>query len=123
MNIEDLCKQFDIIDDSLKKENNNLKDLSKKLADLSNDETAKNTYYSFLNKYEKDYQKRNDEYKRLISNSSKAYLEMSDFYVGDNLPRETYLDSKKDIYELFMLFILFALWEPYINAYYDKYCV
>jgi len=93
------------------------------LADLSNDETAKNTYYSFLNKYEKDYQIRNDEYKRLISNYSKAYLEMSDFYVGDNLPRETYLDSKKDIYELFTLFILFALWEPYINAYYDKYCV
>ena len=123
MNIEDLCKKFDIIDKSLKKENNNLKDLSKKLADLSNDETAKNTYYSFLNKYEKDYQIRNDEYKRLISNYSKAYLEMSDFYVGDNLPRETYLDSKKDTYELFTLFILFALWEPYINAYYDKYCV
>ena len=123
MNIEVLFKQFDNIEESLKKETDNLKDLSKRLADLSNDETAKNTYYSLLNKYEKDYQQRNDEYKRLISNYSNAYLEISDFYVGDNLPRETYLDSKKDIYELFMLFILFALWEPYINSYYDKYCV
>ena len=123
MNIEDLCNRFDLIDQSLKRENNSLKDICKKIAEISNDNESKNIYYTFLDKYEKDYQKRNDEYKLLISKFSKAYLEMSDFYVGDNLPRETYLDSKKYICELFMLFILFALWEPYINAYYDKYCV
>jgi len=123
MNIDELCKRFDKISSTLKDENENLIEISKKLSNISQDHDARNTYYSLLNKYEKDYQKRNDEYKQLISTFSKAYLEISDFYVGDNLPRETYLDSKKDICELFMLFILFALCEPYLNAYYDKYCV
>lgn len=123
MNIEELCKRFDTISSSLKDENENLIDISKKLSDISEDPDVKNTYYSLLNKYEKDYQKRNDEYKKLLSTFSNAYLEISDFYVGENLPRETYLDSRKDICELFCLFILFAIWEPYINAYYEKYCV
>lgn len=123
MNIEDLTKKLDLISTSLQNENENLKKLSKNISDKYDNSTIKEIYYSLLNKYEKDYQKRNDEYKKLISGFSKAYLEMSDFYVGDNLPRETYLDTKKDIYELFCLFIIFSLWEPYINAYYEKYCV
>ena len=78
-------------------------------------------YYKNLPKHEQIYQKKNEEYKELISQFSQAYLELSDFYVGSELPRGTYLDSKKDIIELFCLFILFAIWEPYINAYYDKF--
>tara|TARA_Y100001970_G_scaffold277556_1_gene381952 strand:- start:198 stop:596 length:399 start_codon:yes stop_codon:yes gene_type:complete len=78
-------------------------------------------YFQNLSKYEKIYQIKNEEYKQLISQFSQAYLELCDFYVGSELPRETYLDSKKDILELFSLFILFALWEPYINAYYEKF--
>ena len=79
-------------------------------------------YFENLPHYEKLYQQKNEEYKQLISQFSHEYLELCDFYVGSELPRETYLDSKKDILELFSLFILFALWEPYINAYHDKYC-
>ena len=123
MNIEELFKRFDTISSSLRDENENLIELSKNLADRSEDPDVKNIYHSLLSQYEKDYQKRNDEYKALLSTFSKSYLEISDFYVGENLPRETYLDSKKDVCELFCLFILFAIWEPYINAYYEKYCV
>ena len=47
---------------------------------------------------------------------------MSDFYVGPELPREHYLQSKKDVIELYTMFAFYALWEPYINAYYDKFC-
>ena len=78
-------------------------------------------YFENLPHYEKLYQQKNEEYKQLISQFSHEYLELCDFYVGSELPRETYLDSKKDILELFSLFILFALWEPYINAYYEKF--
>ena len=80
-----------------------------------------NHKFSKLSTYEKIYQEKNIEYKKLISNYSQAYLELCDFYVGPELPRETYLDSKKDIVELYTLFILGAIFEPYINAYYEKY--
>ena len=83
----------------------------------------KKEYYQTLHKYEVVYQKKNDEYKELISQFSKAYLELCEFYVGPELPRETYLDSKKNMMELILIFIFFAMWEPYINAYYEKYCL
>ena len=82
---------------------------------------AKDDYYSQFSESEKIYQIKNDEYKKLISGFSQAYLDICDFYVGPELPRKTYLDSKKDIKELFSLFILGALFEPYIDAYHKKY--
>jgi len=92
---------------------------------LDNEDIIQINREHFLNlpKYEKIYQQKNEEYKELISQFSQAYLELCDFYVGPELPRETYLDSKKDIVELFTLFILFSLWEPYINAYHEKFIV
>ena len=78
-------------------------------------------YYQTLSKHEQLYQKRNDEYKDLIQQFSLAYLELTEFYVGPELPRQHYLQSKKDVVELYMLFAFFALWEPYINAFHDKF--
>ena len=78
-------------------------------------------YYQTLPKHEQLYQKRNDEYKDLIQAFSLPYLELTEFYVGPELPREHYLQSKKDVVELYMLFAFFALWEPYINAFHDKF--
>ena len=64
---------------------------------------------------------------------------MSDFYYGEELPYDiyckefkkknlrlfdlkgTYLDSKKDIIELYIMFAFYAFAEPYINAYYNKF--
>ena len=82
---------------------------------------AENDYYSFLPVHEKIYQKKNAEYTELISKYSQAYLDICDFYVGPEIPRETYLYSPEDVTELFTLFILGATFEPYINAYHDKY--
>ena len=78
-------------------------------------------YYKTLPKYEQLYQIKNDKYKDLIQQFSLAYLELTEFYVGPELPREHYLQSKKDVVELYMLFAFFALWEPYINAFHDKF--
>ena len=91
--------------------------------DLDEDDTIKirKEYYSTLPKHEKIYQQKNDEYKDLIQQFSFAYLELTDFYVGPELPREHYLQSKKDVIELYMLFSFFALWEPYINAFHEKF--
>lgn len=123
MNIDKLLKKINTIDETLKNENEGLIQMTKRISELTDDPEIKEEYYSFLPEHEKIYLKKNNEYKKLISQFSKAYLEICDFYVGENLPRETYLDSKQDIFELFSLFILAAISEPYLNAYYDKYCV
>ena len=105
---------------------NSLQQITKNIKDnnsLDEDDKIKvrQEYYQTLPKYEKLYQKRNDEYKDLIQQFSLPYLELTEFYVGPELPREHYLQSKKDVVELYMLFAFFALWEPYINAFHDKF--
>jgi len=77
------------------------------------------------------YNMMNERYKNLISGYSEAYLEMSDFYYGEELPYDiyckefkkknlrlfdlkgTYLESKKDIIELYKLFIFYGFFEQF----------
>ena len=125
MNLKDLESKLNKLSSTLETDNS-IKEISQNIknnknADIITQIKAKQEYYSHLPKHERMYQQRNDTYKELISCYSKAYLEMSDFYVGPELPREHYLQSKKDIQELYLLFGLYALAEPYLNAYYDKY--
>tara|TARA_B100001094_G_scaffold66968_1_gene63157 strand:+ start:412 stop:801 length:390 start_codon:yes stop_codon:yes gene_type:complete len=109
------------LDERLKKIHNDLAGESKKLEDTAqrisshsfqdeDDEiNAKEMYYSFLSEKEKIYQKKNDEYKKLISQFSLAYLELTEFYVGPELPRQeetTFFDSKEDLNELYCLFAM-----------------
>ena len=66
---------------------------------FSVDEIDKEESYKSLSKEEQIYQRKNEEYKQIISQLSPAYLSMSEFYVGPNLPRDhesTFLDSKED---------------------------
>ena len=124
----DLNKLEDILSNAKHQLNsdNSIKDISENIknnvfSDEQTKEEAKQEFYSQLPNYEKLYQMKNDEYKELISGFSDAYLEICDFYVGPELPREHYLQSKKDVAELYLMFALFALGEPYINAYHDKF--
>lgn len=128
MNIKELENKLNNIDENLKnhsqdkiinniKKNENFNNLN-----IDQKNQINNEYYKKLSYHEKLYQQKNEEYKKLISQFSNAYLEICDFYIGPELPRKTFLDSKKDIEELFSLFILGALFEPYINAYHKKYC-
>lgn len=127
MNIEEIENKLNNINKKLKEDDHitiiqNIKQ-NEYFEDLTIDDKIKidNEYYKDLSQYEKLYQKKNEEYKKLISQFSNAYLEICDFYVGPEIPRETFFDSKNDVTELFSLFIIGALFEPYINAYYDKY--
>ena len=106
MNLDELSQKLNKISDTLKNDKTcetmieNFKDY---------DPNIKNMYYNSLDPLERDYQKRNDEYKELISRFSKAYLELSEWYVGPELPRDhesTFLDSKNDINSLYFLFIM-----------------
>ena len=70
---------------------------------------SKLEYYNSFSYKEKKYHILNDQYHLLISQFSKEYLELTDFYVGDNLPRDTtYLDSQQDIQKLYFLFLMFG---------------
>lgn len=98
-----LSEKLEKIDDSLKNDKS-YETLLKNLKDF--DPRVKNEYYNSLNSFERDYQKRNDEYKNLVSQFSQAYLDFCEWYVGPELPRETFLDDKDSINSLYFLFIM-----------------
>jgi len=103
MDINKLSEKLKEIDDSLKTDKT-YENLLKGLKDY--DPEIKNTYYNSLNPSERDYQKRNDEYKQLVSQFSQAYLDLCEWYVGPELQRETFLDNKDSINSLYFLFIM-----------------
>lgn len=123
MNIDELENKLNTISNKLK--NDSTKDIIENILqhDLNPDEriNIENIYYENHSKYEKIYQQKNREYKQLISNFSKAYLEMSEFYVGPELPREHYLQSKKDVKILYLMFAFYSIAEPYIEEYDKKF--
>ena len=92
---------------SLQKISQNIKD--NPMTDADDKELARNEFYSYMSKYEADYQRANDDYKELISRYSKPYLEMSPFYVGSELPRHSFLSSKEDVCQLYGLFVLLGV--------------
>ena len=103
MNLEELSQKLNTIDDSLKNDKS-YENLLKNLKDR--DPRVKNEYYDSLDPFERDYQKRNDEYKLLVSQFSQAYLDFCEWYVGPELPRETFLDDKDSIYSLYFMFMM-----------------
>ena len=109
----DLNKLEDILSNAKNKlkNDNSIKDIYENIknnvySDEKTREEAKQEYYSHLPQYEKLYQMKNDEYKELISGFSNAYLEICDFYVGPELPRETFFDSKESLNELYFMFLM-----------------
>lgn len=116
---------LNVVEEKLKKIHFELSESKKKLEEtaqniyqkVSNQEEfdeisenkAKREYYSLLSNKEKEYQIKNEEYKKLISNFSLNYLELCEWYKGPELPRqeiETFFDSKDDLNQLYFLFIM-----------------
>jgi hypothetical protein len=119
MDLDKLEKSLNNIEEALNFTN---KDYNKLLEKLSHvDPRAKEYYYDTLEPLDREYRIYNDRYKDLISQYSLAYLEMSEWYVGEYLPYNiflkeikgihTYLDSKEDVKELYKLFGIMFLFE------------
>jgi len=98
-----LFEKLNNIDNSLKNDKT-YENLLKNLKDY--DPIIKNEYYNNLDPFERDYQKRNDKYKLLVSQFSQAYLDFCEWYVGPELKRETFFDDKDSINSLYFLFIM-----------------
>lgn len=103
MDLEEISEKLDKIEDSLKNDKS-YETLLNKLKDF--DPRVQNEYYNNLDPFERDYQKRNDEYKLLVKQFSKAYLDFCEWYVGPELQRETFLDDKDSINSLYFLFLM-----------------
>ena len=116
---------LDLLKQKLKKIHSELSESTKKLEETAqniyqkvydqgefdeiSESNAKREYYSFLSEAEKEYQIKNEKYKKLISDFSINYLELCEWYRGPELPRqeiETFFDSKDDINQLYFLFIM-----------------
>ena len=110
MNLDELSEKLSKIQDSLKEETSSYNSFVKNLYENNPDNIElKQEYYHTLDEKEKNYQQKNNEYKELISGFSDAYLEMSSFYVGPELPRydeQTFLDTKDDINTLYFMFMM-----------------
>ena len=98
------------------------------VVNISSQDESKESYdtlYDTMSKDEKEYHQMNEKYKEYISRFSDAYIQMSEFYVGPELPydvykkhfkkEDTYLDSKKGIEEMYALFIFYMMIEASMN--------
>ena len=122
--------------DSLKNKLESISDESKTcdktfketVGNISSQDESKESYdilYDTMSKDEKEYHQMNEKYKEYISRFSDAYIQMSEFYVGPELPydvykkhfkkEDTYLDSKKGLEEMYALFIFYMMIEASMN--------
>ena len=86
--IDALSQKLESIDSSLKREKNSFKEMVKNISEKDETNVTKETLYSLLDDNEKHYYLMNEEYKRLISQFSPTYIEMSEWYCGiyENAP-------------------------------------
>jgi|TARA_B110000285_G_C14965384_1_gene533808 hypothetical protein len=105
--LNDINSERDILNDNLKQTIDNISDL---------DETnvTRELKYTMYDGLDKLYEIENDKYHDLIWKYSDSYLEMSDFYVGKNLPKEDFKKNLSDIY-MFMYYVLENM--NYMNDY------
>lgn len=103
-------------------------DLKKTVKDIYyNDETNEsiNTLKDILGE-DSGYIIANKKYKEWINSYSKEYIEMSEWYYGEELPYNiyckefnknvgTYLDSPEDVKELYKLFIYYGMLEHFFK--------
>ena len=118
MDLDALNTKLKGIQDSLDAQETTLKDLHKDLSENQNlhsfeKEELRRDYQTFLDDYEYAYDVANQQYKESIEGLSEAYLSMCPFYKGPNLPKQTFLDSKADVADLYALFLIMGLAHMY----------
>lgn len=105
MDINDLEKRLNNIDNKKEELNDDLKNIIHHFADLDKTNQTRILKYSMYDGFERLYQIENDKYHDLISKYSQAYLDICDFYVGPDLPRDDFKKNLMDIY-LFMDYVV-----------------
>ncbi len=123
MDLDALTKKLSSISEKKEKTDETYRMLVDKIA--MSDDT--NRAYEYFPEEDKHYLVINNMYKKYISQYSKEYIEMSEYYYGDELPYEvyckefkkdrkeaTYLDTPKDVKELYGLFMFYGMLSQFI---------
>lgn len=122
MDLDLLSQKLSSISDESKKLDKQYEKLVDKIG-LEDD--TKRVYESFPK--DNHYLMINNLYKKYISQYSKSYIELSEYYYGEELPYDiyckefqkekeaTYLDSPKDVIELYKLFIYYGMLEKFFS--------
>lgn len=97
-NIDDLEKKLNNISIEKDELNEDLKNTIHYLADLDETNMTRILKYNMYDGFERLYQIENDKYHDLINKYSQAYLDICDFYVGEDLPRDDFKKNLMDIY-------------------------
>jgi len=85
--------------------NEELKQTIDHVADIDESNVTRELKYSMYEGAERLYQIENDKYKDLIGQFSFEYLELTEFYVGPELPRKEFNDNfKNNLIGMYMLF-------------------
>jgi hypothetical protein len=104
-NINDLNKRLKSISENAQELNEKFKKTVNHLADIDETNMTRELKYSMYTGLERLYQIENDKYHDLICKYSQSYLDICDFYVGENLPRDDFKKNLIDIY-LFAEYVL-----------------
>jgi hypothetical protein len=118
-------KKLNKIEKDKKECNKSFKEILLNIADKDETNISHDLLFEELSEDEKDYFLKNKAYKSYISQYSKAYIEMSEWYYGEELPydvyikefkkdKNTYLDDKKNVKELYSLFMFYGLLQYYL---------
>ena len=129
MDLEALEKKLNGISNELEDEEESLKEMIIHLAEKDETKQSQAILYDILSEEEKGYHNANEAYKKYISQYSKEYIELSEYYYGPELPYdvycrefnvkkivkegETYLDTPQDVKDLYSLFIFFMFFDMY----------
>ena len=105
MNLEELSRKLNKINNEKDELNNDFKQIVQHIS--LNDETneTRDIKYSLYKDYKLTYQKQNDKYHDFINSLSWSYLQLTDLYVGEDLPTD-YLNNLEELYTLFIFYFL-----------------
>ena len=112
------------ISDDLKKCDENLKKTAETIFYKDETNTSQETLKDIVGE-DVGYIIANKKYKKWISSYSKEYIELSEWYYGEELPyniyckefqknKGTYLDSPEDVKELYKLFFFYGMLELFL---------
>lgn len=120
-----LEKKLNNIEKDINESNKSFKDIIINIAKKDETKESYSLLFDELNEDEKDYFLKNEAYKKYISQYSKEYIELSEWYYGPELPydvyikefrkdKTTYLDNGESIKELYGLFMFYGLFQYYL---------
>ena len=90
MDLDALEKKLNGISNELEDEEESLKEMIIHLAEKDETNQSYDILYDTLSEDEKEYHRANEAYKRYISQYSKEYIELSEYYYGPELPYDVY---------------------------------